>query len=103
MQQATANRVFARDLGRRPLRTQALRNDRPLLLRRPSTAPLAAKNLHTPPHHTLTSYRTDVLNISDRNLRRQCLHSRLRSKSSRHPQHVAATPLTPTVAADRMR
>ena len=70
IQQTTADRVFARHLGRRQLRTQALRHDRPLLLHRPSTPPLACENLHTPPHGTLTTYRTDVLRLSVRHLAR---------------------------------
>ena len=53
-------------------------------------------DLPPPSTGTLTCYRTRVLIIGVRNLRRQrILHRRVPSQSHRKPQHVTAASLTP--------
>src|SRR5262249_7825188 len=57
IKQPAADRVFARDLGRRHLRTQALRHDRAFLLRRPNSAAPASHHLPPPPDSSRPTLR----------------------------------------------
>src|SRR5579863_6326563 len=93
--------MLARHLRRRQRRSQAFRDDLPLLLDRPNTATLAARD-HLDPSHTsaLTTNRMCVLSrVRPWNQNRRCVHGQFPSQRNHPPQGVAAESLT-KIAAD---
>src|SRR5580692_12824134 len=92
--------MLARHLRRRQRRSQAFRDDLPLLLDRPNTATLAARD-HLDPRHTsaLTTNRMCVLSrVRPWNQNRRCVHGQFPSQRNHPPQGVAAESLTAKVA-----
>src|ERR1700749_2135024 len=92
--------MLARHLRRRQRRSQAFRDDLQLLLDRPNTATLAARDdldlRHT---SALTTNRMCVLSgVRLWNQNRRCVHGRFPSQRNHPPQGVAAEALTDVLA-----
>src|ERR1700735_5310271 len=88
--------MLARHLRRRQRRSQAFRDDLPLLLNRPNTATLAAHD-HLDPRHTsaLTTNRMGVLSgVRLWNQNRRGAHGQFPPQRNPPPQGVAAESLT---------
>src|ERR1700741_2112589 len=88
--------MLARHLRRRQRRSQAFRDDLPLLLDRPNTATLAAHDdldlRHT---SALTTNRMGALSgVRLWNQNRRCVHGRFPSQRNHPPQGVAVESLT---------